>query len=218
VWCLGIFVWVLGFVFFVLDSSHVSRLTNTFSRLAAHTSPTFLTFLCFCFFATFCLFFHHDQLSMTSIATNESRAAYHTLEDRNEYPTVFYKTSPTLSNMSNNNNDDGGGVFLPVLQAEATATGGATTTATADEEPLDDISHSNPPPRTTAKQSFIHLLKGYVGPGCLSLPWALSQLGVGLGSVVIFVVAYWTSYNIWVCMFDHQRIWKGEVLLLTYYL
>jgi amino acid permease len=115
-----------------------------------------------------------------TIATNESGAAYHILEERNDHP--------TLSSMSNNNNNDGG-VFLPVLQAEATAT--------ADEEPAGALSHSTPPSRTTAKQSFIHLLKGYVGPGCLSLPWALSQLGVGLGSVVIFVVAYWTSYNIW---------------------
>lgn len=50
---------------------------------------------------------------------------------------------------------------------------------------------------TTAWQAFIHLLKGYVGPGCLSLPWAISQLGVPLGVIVVFVVSYWTSMNIW---------------------
>lgn len=50
---------------------------------------------------------------------------------------------------------------------------------------------------TTAWQSFVHLLKGYVGPGCLSLPWAMSQLGLPLGCFVIAVVALWTSYNCW---------------------
>jgi amino acid permease len=49
----------------------------------------------------------------------------------------------------------------------------------------------------TSWQAFIHLLKGYVGPGCLSLPWAISQLGVPLGVIVVFVVSYWTSMNIW---------------------
>eukprot|EP00980_Cylindrotheca_fusiformis_P002265 scaffold523_cov101-Cylindrotheca_fusiformis.AAC.3 len=50
---------------------------------------------------------------------------------------------------------------------------------------------------TTAWQAFIHLLKGYVGPGCLSLPWAISQLGVPFGILTVFVVSYWTSMNIW---------------------
>ena len=51
--------------------------------------------------------------------------------------------------------------------------------------------------KTTSWQAFIHLLKGYVGPGCLSLPWAVSQLGLPLGVFVIFSVSYWTSMNIW---------------------
>lgn len=51
--------------------------------------------------------------------------------------------------------------------------------------------------KTTSIQTFILLLKGYVGPGCLSLPWAVSQLGIIPGSIAIFVMAYWTSYNCW---------------------
>jgi len=50
---------------------------------------------------------------------------------------------------------------------------------------------------TSAWQAFISLLKGYVGPGCLSLPWAISQLGIPLGTISVFVVSYWTSMNIW---------------------
>jgi hypothetical protein len=48
-----------------------------------------------------------------------------------------------------------------------------------DESESDDsvvgngIHHSSH--KTTEAQSFLHLLQGYVGPGCLSLPWAVSQ-------------------------------------------
>jgi proton-coupled amino acid transporter len=51
--------------------------------------------------------------------------------------------------------------------------------------------------KTTRLQSFLHLLKGYVGPGCLSLPWAVSQLGITSGVIATFVMAYWSSYNCW---------------------
>jgi Transmembrane amino acid transporter protein len=47
----------------------------------------------------------------------------------------------------------------------------------------------------TVRQAFVHLLKGYVGPGCLSLPWAMSQLGISMGIAMIFVVCLWSSYN-----------------------
>lgn len=54
--------------------------------------------------------------------------------------------------------------------------------------------HAN---KTTELQAFLHLLKGYVGPGCLSLPWAVSQFGhtnaIPLGCAAIAVVALWTS-------------------------
>ena len=50
---------------------------------------------------------------------------------------------------------------------------------------------------TTVKETFLHLLKGYIGPGMLSLPWAVSQLGIPAGFVAVFVMSYWSSYNCW---------------------
>jgi proton-coupled amino acid transporter len=50
---------------------------------------------------------------------------------------------------------------------------------------------------TTALQTTIHLIKGYVGPGCLSLPWAFSQLGIPGGCFACIVLSYWTSFNCW---------------------
>jgi len=52
-------------------------------------------------------------------------------------------------------------------------------------------------PKTSASQTFIHLLKGYVGPGCLSLPWAVSQIGFAGGTMAIGVMSLWSSYNCW---------------------
>jgi hypothetical protein len=49
--------------------------------------------------------------------------------------------------------------------------------------------------KTTFWQTYIHLVKGYIGCGVLSLPWAVSQLGVPAGCVVIMVMAYWSSYS-----------------------
>mmetsp|Transcript_22984 Transcript_22984/g.63978 ORF Transcript_22984/g.63978 Transcript_22984/m.63978 type:complete len:643 (-) Transcript_22984:9-1937(-) len=46
-------------------------------------------------------------------------------------------------------------------------------------------------------QAFLHLVKGYVGPGCLSLPWAVSQLGLTAGIAAVFFMALWSSYNCW---------------------
>lgn len=53
--------------------------------------------------------------------------------------------------------------------------------------------------KTSAWTAYLHLVKGTVGPGCLSLPWAVSQLGPTIwwwpGCLCILVVALWTSYN-----------------------
>ena len=51
--------------------------------------------------------------------------------------------------------------------------------------------------KTTAWETFIHLLKGYMGAGCLSLPWAFSQLGMTGGFIATMAMAYWSSYNCW---------------------
>jgi len=50
---------------------------------------------------------------------------------------------------------------------------------------------------TTWGQTVVHLVKGYIGCGILSLPWAISQLGIPLGLMGILLMAVWTSYNCW---------------------
>jgi proton-coupled amino acid transporter len=50
---------------------------------------------------------------------------------------------------------------------------------------------------TTYSQTIIHLIKGYIGCGILSLPWAVSQLGIPLGCGCILAMSLWTSYNCW---------------------
>lgn len=65
------------------------------------------------------------------------------------------------------------------------------------DEPATGSPESEEHHKTTAMQTFVHLLKGYMGAGCLSLPWAVSQLGLLWGSVAIFVMAYWSSANCW---------------------
>ena len=50
---------------------------------------------------------------------------------------------------------------------------------------------------TTAWDAWIQLTKAYIGPGCLSLPWAVSQLGLPMGIMVVCIVSFWTSYNCW---------------------
>ena len=51
--------------------------------------------------------------------------------------------------------------------------------------------------QTTYWQTVIHLIKGYIGCGILSLPWAVSQLGIVVGACSIIFMAFWSSYNCW---------------------
>lgn len=71
--------------------------------------------------------------------------------------------------------------------------GGRQDGADEENEENDDALDSSP--KTSSLSTFIHLLKGYVGPGCLSLPWAMSQMGVIGGTFAIAIVSFWTSYN-----------------------
>lgn len=57
----------------------------------------------------------------------------------------------------------------------------------------DDAEHKHE--RTTELQTIVHILKGYIGPGCLSLPWCFSQLGVPLGIFVTLSLSLITTYN-----------------------
>ena len=66
-----------------------------------------------------------------------------------------------------------------------------------DDDTRSDISVDGDGPKTNATQTFIHLLKGYIGPGCLSLPWAVSQVGFFWGTIAIAIMSFWSSYNCW---------------------
>lgn len=66
-----------------------------------------------------------------------------------------------------------------------------------DDDVRSDMSIADYAPKSTVAQTFIHLFKGYIGPGCLSLPWAMSQVGFLWGSVAIAVMSFWSSFNCW---------------------
>ena len=66
--------------------------------------------------------------------------------------------------------------------------------------------------KTTASQTFLHLLKGYIGPGCLSLPWAVSQVGFVGGTVAIAVMSFWSSYNCWTIVKIKRYIERSNAL------
>lgn len=71
----------------------------------------------------------------------------------------------------------------------------ATASVLSDDDGMllgDDNMH-----RTNCWETFLYLIKGYLGAGCLSLPWAVSQLGVTGGVVAIFALSLWSSYNCW---------------------
>jgi proton-coupled amino acid transporter len=65
------------------------------------------------------------------------------------------------------------------------------------EKESQEQQHEQQHHKTTVLETFLHLLKGFLGAGCLSLPWAVSQLGIGWGVVAILTVACWTSFNCW---------------------
>ena len=88
------------------------------------------------------------------------------------------------------------------IQKEAAlydATGGRGLSSAAGEEEestavtLDDDGENHH--RTNVFETFLHLLKGYIGAGMLSLPWAVSQLGVVGGILGIWFMSWWSSYN-----------------------
>uniref|UniRef100_A0A7S3KVF1 Amino acid transporter transmembrane domain-containing protein n=1 Tax=Amphora coffeiformis TaxID=265554 RepID=A0A7S3KVF1_9STRA len=82
------------------------------------------------------------------------------------------------------------------------------------EVPLSEVgsvaSNGSEEHQTTVAQTFIHLVKGYIGVGLLSLPWAISQLGITVGFCAVFLMSFWSSYNCWTVVrvkryIEHQR-------------
>lgn len=94
-------------------------------------------------------------------------------------------TAPLLSSLSPNNTDYGGVV-------ETNGNGDDVNSDAGSSDSSEFEIHG-----TTPTEAFLNLLKGYFGAGMLSLPWALSQLGVVYGSLAVFIMAFWSSYNCW---------------------
>jgi len=76
------------------------------------------------------------------------------------------------------------------LDAQSDST---STLVGGEEDLLLQLDHH----KTDTLETFLHLVKGYMGAGCLSLPWAVSQLGIIGGIVGIFALSLWSSYNCW---------------------
>lgn len=95
-------------------------------------------------------------------------------------------TSPLLSSLASPNNTGYGGVV------ETNGIGDDVNSDAGSSDSSDFEIHG-----TTPMEAFLNLLKGYFGAGMLSLPWALSQLGVIYGSLAVFIMAFWSSYNCW---------------------
>ena len=75
------------------------------------------------------------------------------------------------------------------MQASGAAGGSAPPTDADTTEPAHE--------RTTALQTYLHILKGNIGPGCLSLPWAVSVLGIPLALMTLLALCAITSFNCW---------------------
>lgn len=95
---------------------------------------------------------------------------------------------------------------MPSSLADAVPPGPLSEVGSDGASDDDDDEH-----RTTVLQSFIHLVKGFIGVGLLSLPWSISQLGVRVGVAAVFVMSYWASYNCWTVVrvkryIEHQRL------------
>jgi len=109
---------------------------------------------------------------------------------------TLLETAPLLTNQEvvtfalyHGGNRGGGDAQQQQDESEASS----ASTLAGDDEPGAIISH--PHHRTNVWETFIHLLKGYIGAGMLSLPWAFSCLGVKVGVLGVCTLGGWTSYN-----------------------
>jgi len=107
---------------------------------------------------------------------------------------TLLETAPLLTNQevtfAYSYGDNRGGDAQLLQQAESEASSASTL---AGDEPGAII--LSPQHRTNVWETFIHLIKGYIGAGMLSLPWAFSCLGVKVGVLGVCTLGGWTSYN-----------------------
>ena len=123
-----------------------------------------------------------------SVSKQQPQRQDEPMVDDHPQETASLSDSCASSSASNPNNEEEENNGL------VRTTTAVSSTAVPGDDDDDDAAARH---KTTARQAFVHLLKGYVGPGCLSLPWAVSQLGIVPGCLAIAAVAYWSSYNCW---------------------
>ena len=143
-----------------------------------------------------------DEPKTETIATTESRASHH-----ERTPLKSNATSELGNPISyDTNTSTDGNTRIKVDDDYIVSLIRRTSTLNYDEDDMDISNcHTNgerdfgkeSKQGTTWGQTVVHLVKGYVGCGILSLPWALSQLGIPLGLLGILFMGVWTSYNCW---------------------
>lgn len=95
-----------------------------------------------------------------------------------------------------NEHDDGNDITRVIADAPAPSTGGRSDGPPTSGGPSEGASDPDAD-RTTELQTYMHLLKGNVGPGCLSLPWAVSVLGIPLMLLTLLGLCIITTFNCW---------------------
>ena len=70
----------------------------------------------------------------------------------------------------------------------------------------DEEREAGKPVYASRKQTFMNVLKGNVGPGCLSLPFAFSQAGSLLGPLGFFVLSSMAVYNMHLLIQCRERL------------
>ncbi|KAG7343784.1 transmembrane amino acid transporter [Nitzschia inconspicua] len=111
------------------------------------------------------------------------------------------------TNKTNNQNDPTTFTYTAALKDD-----------TDDQDSLvsgDDVDVGEDLHQTTYGQTVIHLVKGYIGCGILSLPWAMSQLGLPLGLGAIVLMSLWSSYNCWTVVELKRYIERTNELALA---
>lgn len=126
---------------------------------------------------------------------------------RSPLPNGYQSNRNSRRNTNRRDDDEEGVGFLSGAGAGVTAAGsrlagvvnldnnGNVFSASIDDSDDGDDGDDFNEHKTTFWQTYIHLVKGYIGCGVLSLPWAVSQLGVPVGCVAIVALAYWSSYS-----------------------
>mmetsp|Transcript_51509 Transcript_51509/g.60193 ORF Transcript_51509/g.60193 Transcript_51509/m.60193 type:complete len:98 (-) Transcript_51509:1276-1569(-) len=63
---------------------------------------------------------------------------------------------------------------------------------------------------TSEFQTILSILKGNIGPGCLSLPWSFSIVGVPLGCLITTMMTLLVSWNAWTLVVLKREMGGGR--------